>query len=215
MKRLKMLATVAMAAASILAIAGQLGVAGASSPAAETVLCMEEATTPCPTARVAGIGTEIKASLVSGTKSKLTTPYNNIECGQSSITAKVTNTGEKIGASVEGLTFEECNCEVVVLAKGTLELQGIASSANATVASMAAEFTTSCNTITGNVHCIYRMPASDLGRLEGGDPAKLKTSSTEIRGLNAGSRCNEDELGTKWDAEYEVVSPKPLFIEPK
>jgi hypothetical protein len=184
-----------------------------------TVLCTE-GKNPCPSCKSDGVNTEIKASLVSGTKSKLTTPYNNIECGQSSITAKVTSTGEKIGASVEGLTFEECNCEVVVLAKGTLELQRITSTENATFKSSGTEVTTNCNTITGNVHCIYQTSATDLGTLEGGNPAKIKVSSAEVPRLTTSERCKEKnaegkEIPTKWDVEYEVTSPKPLFIEPR
>jgi SH3-like domain-containing protein len=201
-------------AIAVLAGAALLAVAGVNSAAAETVLCTEK-TAKCPSSKADGTGTEIKASLVSGTKSKLTTPYNNIECGKSSFTAKVTSTGEKVSSNVESLTFEECGCEVKVLAKGTLELKGLASSVNATVRSTGTEITTLCNTISGEVHCIYKTEATDLGTLEGGNPAKVKISGAEIPRLTTNTRCNEGGFTTKWDAEYEVTSPKPLYIEPE
>jgi hypothetical protein len=178
-----------------------------------TILCTEKAP-ECPAGKSDGVGTEVKASLVSGSKSKLTTPYNNIECGKSSITAKVTSAGKAVGSSVEGLTFEECNCEVKVLAKGTLELARIAASDNATVTSTGTEVTTVCATISGNVHCIYKTEATDFGTLEGGNPAKIKVSGVNIPRLATDTRCNEGE-GAKWDVEYEVTSPKPLYIEPQ
>jgi hypothetical protein len=195
-------------------------VVGAGTAAAETVLCTESRN-PCPAAKADGEGTEIKASLVSGTKSTLTTNFapnfTKIECGKSSLTAKVTSTGKTIGASVEGLSFEECNCEVKVLAKGTLEFEHIASSANATAKSTGTEITTSCNTVFGNVHCIYKTEATDLGTLEGGNPAKLKVS-VELPRLATNPLCGkagEPEFPAKWEAEYEVSSPKPLFVEPE
>jgi hypothetical protein len=204
MKHLKLLAVTAMAAAAVFAAVG------AGTAAAETVLCTQSAS-PCPAAKADGEGTEIKASLVAGTKSKITAGFKTIECGKSSITAKVTSTGEKIGAGVEGLSFEECSCEVKVLAKGTLELEHIAGSANATAKSTGTEVTTECSTIFGNVHCIYKTEATDLGTLEGGNPAKLKVS-VELPRLTTSALCNEKSL---WEAEYEVSRPKPLFVEPE
>jgi hypothetical protein len=178
---------------------------------AETILCTESAVS-CPIAKTDGEGTEVKASLVSGTKSKLTTAFKTIECNKSSLTAKVTSTGKTIGSGVEALSFEECNCEVKVLGKGTLELAQIAGSANATVKSTGTEVTTSCSTIFGEVHCIYKTEASDLGTLEGGNPAKLKVS-TELLRLTTSGLCNEGVA--LWESEYEVSSPKPLFVEPE
>jgi hypothetical protein len=177
---------------------------------AQTVLCTESAA-PCPAAKADGEGTEIKASLVSGTKSKIATEFKTIECAKSSLTAKVTSTGEKIGASVEGLSFEECNCEVKVLGKGTLELEHIAGSNNATTKSTGAETTIKCSTIFGEVHCIYKTEATDLGTLEGGSPAKLKVSVASLPRLTTSGLCKEI---AEWSAEYEVTSPKPLFVEP-
>lgn len=203
MKSLKLLVVAAVAAAALFAVAG------AGTAAAETVLCTEEAL-PCPIAKADGVGTEIKASLVSGAKSKITTVFKTIECSKSSLTAKVTSSGEKIGAGVEGLSFEECNCEVKVLGKGTLELEHIASSTNATAKSTGPETTVQCNsTPFGNVHCIYKTNATDLGTLEGGSPAKVKVSA-ELPRLETNGLCNSE---AKWTAEYEVTSPKPLFVE--
>jgi hypothetical protein len=199
---------------AVVAGVGLLAVNGVGLASAETVLCTEKATA-CPSNKAEGVGTEIKASLVSGTKSKLTTPYNNIECSKSSLTAKVTSTGKTIGSSVEALTFEECDCEVKVLGKGTLELAQITSTENATAKSTGTEVTTLCSTVTGNVHCIYKTEVTDLGTLEGGSTAKIKVSGAEIPRLSTDTRCSEGGITTKWDAEYEVTSPKPLYVEPE
>jgi hypothetical protein len=183
----------------------------APESAEETVLCTEKSLS-CPGGKTDGVGTEIKTSLVSGTKSILTNSFKNIECNKSSINAKVTSTGKTIGASIETLTFEECNCEVKAIKKGTLELKHIESTENATVTSAGTEVTTSCSTIFGTVHCIYATEGgTDLGPLEGGNPAKIKISKVNIPRLSTSAFCIEKG---EWDAEYEVTSPKPLYIEP-
>lgn len=190
-----MLVAVVLAAASVLAIAALLGVAGASPPAASAIKA----------------ATEIKASLVVGTKSRITTFYGNIECDRSSLIAKAAHKGEEVKAAVEGLRFEACNCEVKVLSKGTLEIERVGSMDSAAVKSTGAEVTTLCSTAGGDVHCIYATDASDLGTLKGGNPATINVPSVTLPHLMADSRCEE---GAKWDAEYEVTSPKPLVIEP-
>jgi len=205
MKYLKLLVMAAVA------VAASLVVAGAGTAAAETILCTEAAL-PCPIAKADGVGTEVKASLVSGTSSKITTSYKTIECGKSSLTAKVTSAGEKIGASVEGLSFEECNCEVKVLGKGTLELEHVAATTSATAKSTGTEITTECSSVFGKIHCIYKTEATDLGTLEGGNAAKLKISEANVPRLATSAFCAEKAL---WEAEYEVSSPKPLFVEPE
>jgi hypothetical protein len=205
MKYLKVLA--------IAIVAGVAGLAavGPSAAAAETVLCTESVSL-CPASKADTIGTEIKASLASGTASRMTVSYKeSFQCGKASLTAKVTSTGKKIGASLEALTFEECSCEVKVLKKGTLELEHITGTINATVKSSGTEVTTQCSTIFGNVHCIYVTSATDLGTLEGGNPAKLKISA-EIPREATNFLCNEE---SRWEAEYEVTSPKPLYVEPE
>lgn len=191
----KMLAVAAVAAASVLVIAGLLGAAGASPSTAD---------------KTVEPGITIQASLVAGTKSKLATFYGNVECGKSTIDAKTAIVGEEVRAAVQALDFEECNCEVKVLAKGTLELQRVGDSAS--VKSTGTEVTTLCSTVAGNVHCVYVTEAIDLGKLEGGDPATIKIPSATIPRLATDPRCDR---GAKWDAEYEVTSPKPLYINPE
>ena len=191
-----MLAAVALAVASVLAIAALLGVAGASPPAASAIKA----------------ATEIKASLVVGTKSRVTTFYGNIECDRSSLIAEAANRGEGVKATVEALKFEACNCEVKVLSKGTLEIERVGSTDSAAVKSTGAEVTNLCSTADGDVHCIYATDASDLGALKGGNPATIKVPSVTLPHLATDPRCDE---GAKWDVEYEITSPKPLYIEPE
>jgi hypothetical protein len=174
-----------------------------------TVLCTEQKV-KCPIGKTDGTGTEIKANLVSGTKFKITTGFKTIECSKSSIKGKVSATGEKISVSVETLTFEECNCTIAVLKKGELIFGHITSTDNATLTSNGAELTGNCSTIFGTVHCIYATSNTDMGTLEGGNPAKIKSSAANIPRLTTNGLCNEE---ASWDAEYEVTSPKPLYIE--
>jgi len=172
-------------------------------------LCTEAAN-PCPAGKGDRVGTEIKASL-SGT-STITTSFLNINCGKSSLTAKVTSTNERIKARVEALTYEECNCEVKVLGKGTLELEPIASTTNAKIKSTGTEVTTNCSTIFGTVHCIYSTSATELGTLTGGNPATTDTEGLNLPRLSTSAICAEK---ANWDVKYEVTSPKPLYIEPE
>ena len=176
----------------------------------QTVLCTEKVST-CPLGKTDGTGTEIAASLVSGAKFKITNTFKTIECSKSSISAKVASTGEKITATVEALTFGECNCTVTVLKKGQLIFSHIAATDNGTLTSNGAEITGSCSTIFGTVHCIYVTESTDMGTLEGGNPAKIKSSAASIPRLTTHALCAEE---ASWDAEYEVTSPKPLYIEP-
>ncbi|HET7511074.1 MAG TPA: fibronectin type III domain-containing protein [Solirubrobacterales bacterium] len=181
----------------------------ATEVAGSTVLCTEKAV-KCPVGKADGVGTEIKMSRTSSAASKLTNSFKNIECGKSSLNAKVMSTGEKVVASVESLTFEECNCEVKVLKNGELTFSHIAASDNATLTSNGTEATATCVTIFGNVHCIYKTENTDLGTLEGGNPAKIKIEAKNIPRLTTNGLCAEK---AGWDTEYEVTSPKPLYIE--
>ncbi len=175
----------------------------------KTVLCTEKVST-CPLGKTDGTGTEIAASLVSGAKFKITNTFKTIECSKSSISAKVASTGEKITATVEALTFGECNCTFTVLKKGELIFSHIAATDNGTLTSNGAEITGSCSTIFGTVHCIYVTESTDMGTLEGGNPAKIKSSAANIPRLTTHVLCAEE---ASWDAEYEVTSPKPLYVE--
>jgi hypothetical protein len=149
--------------------------------------------------------------LVSGTKAKLETSFKNVECSKSALKGETSNEGsatEEVTGPEGTLTFEECNCEVKVLKAGTVSTGWIAGTNNGTQQASSNESTVSCSTIFGPVHCIYATEGTDLGTLTGGNPAKLDASA-EIPKLPTAAICSEK---SHWTAEYEVTSPKPLFV---
>jgi hypothetical protein len=193
----------AVVAAVLMALVG-------AGTASATVLCKNsESTTTCNENYPAG--TEIKSSLSAGTKAILKTEFKTIECSKATVSSKSKNGGsetESINASVEALTFEECNCEVKVLKKGTLEVHWISGSTNGTATANGAEVTVNCSTIFGLVHCLYVTEKTDLGTLTGGNPAKLDAKAAIPR-LTTNGLCSST---ASWEATYEVTSPKPLFV---
>ena len=220
MKYVKMLGLAAVAAAALMAIVG-------SSTASATVLCAAEPTngnpatkgTVCPTNFAYIAGTEIHAVLDPGTgPAKLTTAFKNIECEESTVSGSTENEGsaaETVKGKVATLTFGKCNCEVKVLEEGgkqkagTLEVHWIPDTFNGTLTSNGAEVTANCSTIFGTVHCIYVTENTDLGTLTGGNPATMDIESANIPRLSTSGLCAET---AKWDAKYEVTSPKPLYV---
>jgi hypothetical protein len=219
MKYLKMLGLAAVAAAALMAFVG-------SSTASATVLCEVPGTgtttgTTCPkkvveehgekkeVSQTYPKGTVVKAQLVAGTVAKLETSFKTIECKKSTTEGETSAEEATQLTGPEGkLTFSECNCEVVVLHAGTVSTEWLAGTHNGTQRSSGSETTTTCSTLFGNVHCIYTTSNTDLGTLTGGNPAKLDASA-EVGRLTTSAACAEKSL---WKAEYEVTSPKPLYV---
>jgi len=210
MKYVRILGLAAVAAAALMAFVG-------ASTASATVLCTVEGTgsptgTTCPEGKAEPGGTEIKSSLVAGTKAVLATSFKTIECKKSSVAGKTSNEGsatETVTGSITTLTFEECNCVINVLKNGSLEVHWISGTHDGTVTSSGAEVTAECETLFGKVHCIYTTNATDLGTLAHGNPAKLEVKEASIPRAPTNALCAEKAL---WTATYEVTTPKPLFI---
>lgn len=189
---------------------------GAGSASA-TVLCKTEGTgspsgTTCPEGWAYPAGTEIHAVLDPGTgNSKLVTAFKTMECEGSTIAGETTaEEGEPLTINVTVFVFEKCNCEVVTLAGGSLSVVWNSGTENGTLRSTGAEITTECKgTLFGNVHCIYRTSATDIGVLTGGNPATMDIEKSNIPRLTTDSLCSEK---AEWSAKYEVTSPKPLFV---
>jgi hypothetical protein len=207
MRSLKMLGFAAVAAAALMAFVG-------ASSASATVLCKVEGTgattgTICPSGSAYGAKTAVSAQLVAGTVAKLETAFKTIECKKSTTSGE---TSAEEAAEITGpegtLTFTECNCEIKVLHAGTVSTGWISGTHNGTQKSTGNETTSQCSTIFGNVHCIYKTNATDLGTLTGGNPAKLDANASIPR-LATDGLCAEKAV---WHAEYEVTAPKPLFI---
>lgn len=203
MKAPKILGLVAVAAMALTALIG-------AGTASATALCKNNAsTTAC--SETYGSGTEFNASLSSGTE--FVTESLTVKCLKSSLVGKTSNAGsssETVKGTVETLTFEECgNHTVTVLKKGSLETHHISSTDNGTVTSSGAEITFLTHTfLLGTIHCIYATESTDLGTLTGGNPAKLSVEA-EVAGVTTSAFCSEKAT---WTAEYEVTSPKPLYV---
>lgn len=220
MKYVKMLGLAAIAAAALMAFVG-------ASSASATVLCQEnpiakegeKTGTTCPATKAYPKETEIHAVLDPGTgNAKLVTAFKTIECSESTVKGKTSNEGglnekgedEPVTGNVETLTFGGCNCEVKVLSGGTLSVSWISGTHNGTLKSSNAEVTTFCEkTLFGNVHCIYRTSATDIGVLTGGNPATMDIEKSNIPRLETNAICSEQ---AEWSAKYEVTSPKPLYV---
>ena len=208
MKYVKMLGLAAVAAAALMAFVG-------ASSASAAVLCKNNTTTGGCTEAYAK-ETVIESKLVAGKKAVLKTTFKNVECEESAVGGKTENAGGK-GVAVEGkvttLTFGKCNCEVKVLNEpgpyGSLAVNWVAASDNGTLTATGQEVTVTCSTLFGNVHCIYKTNATHLGKLTGGNPAKLNAEEAPVEKLTTNVLCSEQAL---WTAEYEVTAPKPLYV---
>lgn len=203
MKYVKMLGL-----ASTLALVLVVFVKVSAGPA--TVLCANNSNTTTCSAPI-GQGAELSTTSVS--KVKLETTFKNIECESSSMKSKIENPGSSsstVKALVEGLTFEGCNCSLVVLQNGSFEVHHIAGTDNGTVTASGTEITSSCSTIFGTVHCIYITENAHFGTLVGsGSQAKLKAEKLTIARKSTNAICDEQALLT---AEYVGPSEKPLFV---
>jgi hypothetical protein len=189
MKYVKMLGLAAVAAMALMAFVG------AGTASATTLTGVGGA--------VLGTGSTIHAN--SEGTATLTTSFKNIECKKSTVSGKTTNeTGTTVNGNVEALTFEECNCTVAVLKKGSLSI-----GSGGALTSSGAEVTASCSTIFGTVHCIYATSNTSLGTLTGGTTAVMNISSARIPRLTTNSLCDTE---ANWDATYKVDNPDTLNV---
>jgi hypothetical protein len=219
MKYVKMLGLAALAAAALMAFVG-------ASSASATVLCLTEGVknggvtgTTCPEGWALSTSTEVHA--VNEGTGVLTTTFKNIECKKSTITATLEeeeNAKHRAPLTLteksKGLTFEECNCEVVVLNSGTLEVEWIEGTHDGIIYSKNAEVTAECSTVFGKVHCIYSTGAgTELGKATStattGKTPTIDITEAVIPRLATNSLCAEQ---AKWDAKYEITDPDALWV---
>jgi len=210
MKYVKTLGLAAVAAVALLAFV--------ASSASATVLCkVNTETEMCSEANEYGSNQEIHAVLTAGKVVKLATAFKTLECKKSTIKGKIAegwtgSTTQTVTGPVEVLTLGECNCEFIVLKTGTFEIHadpvnGVDTD-NGVLTSSGTEITESCSTIFGKVHCILVTEATTLGTLTGGNPAEIDANANM-------PRKPTDELcagEAKLTAEYEITTPKPLYV---
>ena len=201
MRYVKILGLAAITAAALMAVIG-------AGTASATVLCKNNLNTE-KCSEIYPAGTKVEGKMIG--KGTLDTSFKSIECGKASGSGEITNAGSSTTTATGGNgipTFSECNCEVKVLKTGTGEIHWIAGTDNGTLTSNGAEATVNCSTIFGSVHCIYASSNSHAGTLTGGNPAKEKVV-LEIPRLPTSGFCAEE---AKLTAEFEVTSPKPLYV---
>jgi hypothetical protein len=213
MKYVKMLALAAVAAAALMAFVG-------ASTASATVLCKTKVNAAgfCPKGWVMAQAEELHA--ISETeKPTLTSTFKTITCDESTVKGEVEKKGsaaETVKGPVQTLTFTtNCNCTVVVLKGGTLEVHAKDDKGNGTLTSNGAEVTVQCASIFGNVHCIYVTENDDMGTLTGstttGGTATMDIT-TEVKRAKTtenGTLCDEEAT---WHAKYKVTTPDTLDV---
>lgn len=205
MKRIKMLGLAVVAAAALTALLG-------AGTASATELCSTN-TSPC-TGTMYGPGTALEANLT-GTAILETTGGTVLdECTGGGVAGTITNTGgasETVNASIPtaGLTWTGCSRSTTTTEGGELEIHTDSAAADGNGTLTAKGFTVQIATILGT--CTYGFgttTASDLGTLKGGNPASIEISTIVPR--KTGAACPAE---ARWTAKYEVVKPKPLFVE--
>jgi len=214
MKYVKMLGLAVVAAAALMVSVG-------ASSASATVFCKTEPTTggtgttgtTCPSGWAYGAGTRNHEVNVGNVILK--TGFKNISCSGSTVEGEIENEGsatETPKGPVRQLTFEGCNCSVVVTLKGTQEFHWIPDTFNATITSSGSTVTANCSTIFGTVHCNYVTENTDLGEITGsanGTTAAVVHIHANLPRETTNSLCDEESF---WEGTYEVTSPKPLWF---
>lgn len=220
MRYLKMIGITAVAAMAFAAVVG-------ASTASATVLCKSApSNNVCPAAEIYGSGTAIKAQLVAGTSAVLTTEGGlftpTVKCTASTTEGK-TETAGGAGKSVEGtllaktgLTFSGCKtstgsgCTATAVhlpyhaaVAWTSEWDGTLTVTSGGTGSPGASV--ACE---GLPTCEFTTKSAVL-HVHGGNPAIVKAENIALE-IAGGFGC---PTTAHWTAEYEVTSPKPLFIE--
>jgi hypothetical protein len=205
MKHAKMFGLCLLGVVAAMAVMG-VGTASASK------LCTENKT-PCPAGSTIASGTALKGQLRPGTEAVFTTSLLTVKCTESTIEGKTTSAGGGAGVNVKGeiatVTWKNCksgstSCTTTALGLPWLsEVSGSAGSGTMTVNKAAGKFT------CGGVTCEYEA-ASAATSVTGGNPAIVKASSVSFKKKGGSFLC---PATSTWSSEYEITTPKPLFVE--
>jgi len=199
MKHIKMLALAAVAALGLLAVAG------AATASASATLCSTN-TTPC-TGTIYKKSTKISSSLKAGTVATLTAS-TTVTCKKSTV-GGVTTTDTGHG-EINAFTFSECHttsgqaCTVKAVnlnytataTTGALDITPLAGKGNPGALVECGAF----------INCTFTVNSITLSVI-GGSPATIVAKDEKLNG--SGFLCPSE---AKWDAEYTVSSPNPLFL---
>jgi hypothetical protein len=202
MKYLKILGLAAVAAMALMAFA---------SSASATRL-YKEAGTHLP------IGTEIHATLKTGTSAKLTDTEGHVldTCTSSTIFGKTTTTGsatETVKGLVEaknliwGTATTPCSVGTTTTEGGELEIHSIAGTTNGTLT--AKNFKVSINTVLFGTCVFTAGEGTHMGELKGNTTGNATMVVNAIVKKISGI-CNSTG---NWVAEYTVTTPTKLWVE--
>jgi len=204
MRHTKMIGLALVAALAVMAMAG------AASASAAATLCSTN-TSPC-TGTVYGSGTKISSQLKSGTVATLTTSIGNVVCKKSSVGGATTNTTGH--GEISTLSFTECSLGTTSCTVKAVNLNYTAESfasgggnGTLTISPKAGLGSPGASVECGSfINCTFT--SSDLVLdVTGGNPATIIAKEEEL--TRTGGLCPSS---SKWDAEYEVTAPKPLFL---
>lgn len=201
MKYLKMLGLAAVAAAALMAFVG------AGTASATTTLC-KATESACSSTNMYPVNTEIKAKLVAGGKAVLTNSGElpTVECSKSEVEGKTETTTTPEG-NISKLTFEECNQTVEVLEKGKLQVHYDAED-NGTLTATGVRVRVKA--LFGSLSCDFGGTVSSGLTVTGGTAPKMDATAV-IPMIQETGFIECPETAT-WHAEYEVTTPKPLYI---
>ena len=205
MKYLKLLSLAAVAAAALMAFVG------ASAASAETTACKTETLTECygkgTKVKAVSIGTTDTTKPAGNTHAVLTTPIGEpVECNgtlEGTIETPTTPSGKGTatwanctnGYEVETLTNGTITIHHDVNHNGTVTIEG---------------FVVKVHSFIGD--CYFGGPVQ--GTLTAGNPAIIHVTQ-EVKLVNHPLKSNSPfcpTSGNIWHATYEVVEPKPLYI---
>lgn len=193
---------------ALLAAMAAMAVMGAGTASA-TKLCSVNSS-PCPAGNTYGKGTSIKTQLVAGTKSVMSSGFVTISCTESSMNGKTTSEGGAgaVTGDISSVTWKNCTSGLGSCTASSLntpwaaEITGSGGSGTLSVKNAGGKFT------CGGVTCEYEASKASVS-VTGGNPAKAKASSVSFSKIGGSFLCSSS---ASWTSEYEVTSPKPLFI---
>jgi len=192
----------------LLALMAAMAFVGAGTASA-TKLCSVN-TSPCPAGNTYGKGTAIKAQLVPGGTSTMSSGFVNITCTESTITGKTTSEGGAgaVTGSISSVTWKNCTSGLGACTASALntpwpaEVSGSGGSGTMTISGAGGKFT------CGGTTCEYSTSKSSVS-VSGGNPATIKASSISFSKIGGGFLCSST---ASWSGTYEATAPKPLFI---
>lgn len=187
-----------------------LAVIGAGTASA-TKLCSVNSS-PCPAGNTYGKGTGIKAQLVAGGKSVMSSGFVTITCTSSTMSGKTTSDGGGSGVPVTGeissVTWKNCTSGLgscTASATGTpwpAEVNGSGGSGTMSISKAGGKFT------CGGTTCEYEASKASVS-VSGGSPATVKASSISFTKTGGSFLCSSS---ASWTSTYEATSPNPLFV---